>query len=35
MFGSENILAHGVTLQKNPQTSADIFLIFTDFHEAK
>ena len=27
-----NILAHGIRMQKNPQTRTKIFWIFTDFH---
>ena len=26
------ILAHGIRMQKNPQTKEDTFWIFTDFH---
>ena len=31
-LGMRKILEHGVRMQKNPQTSADISWIFTDFH---
>ena len=30
--GMRRILAHGTTIEKNPQTREDIFWIFTDFH---
>ena len=31
-LGTRKILAHGIRMQKNPQTTEDIFLIFTDSH---
>ena len=31
-LGMREILAHGTRMQKNPQTRAEIFWIFTDFH---
>ena len=31
-LGMSKVLAHGIRMQKNPQTREDIFWIFTDFH---
>ena len=31
-LGMRKILPHGIRMQKNPETRADIFWVFTDFH---